>query len=77
MFQRRAMILQAESHDVNLVKNIIVQQDAVDDICRLPDVWRQVLHVGGDYFWSLKKCDCSKNIFFAVKSNVTTSYWMT
>ena len=27
-----------------------VQQDAVDDIRRLPDVWRRVLHVGGDYF---------------------------
>ena len=25
-------------------------QDAVDDIRRLPDVWRRVLHVGGDYF---------------------------
>ena len=27
-----------------------LQQDAVDGICRLPDVWRRVLHVGGDYF---------------------------
>ena len=29
---------------------ILVQQDAVDGIRRLPDVWRRVLHVGGDYF---------------------------
>ena len=28
----------------------LVQQDAVDGIRRLPDVWRRVLHVGGDYF---------------------------
>ena len=28
----------------------LVQQDAVDDIRRLPDVCRRVLHVGGDYF---------------------------
>ena len=28
----------------------LVQQDAVDDIRRLPDVWRRVLHVGADYF---------------------------
>ena len=27
----------------------LVQQDAVDGIRRLPDVWRRVLHVG-DYF---------------------------
>ncbi|KAJ4443340.1 hypothetical protein ANN_05008 [Periplaneta americana] len=25
-------------------------QDAVDGIRRLPEVWRRVLHVGGDYF---------------------------
>ena len=25
-------------------------QDAVDDIRRLPDVWRGVIHFGGDYF---------------------------
>ena len=25
-------------------------QGAVDDTRRLPDVWRRVLHVGGDYF---------------------------
>ena len=25
-------------------------QDAVDDIHRLLDVWRRVLHVEGDYF---------------------------
>ena len=49
---------------------------AVDGISRLPDVWRRVLHVGGDYFWSLKQCDCSKNIFFVVNSNVATNYWM-
>ena len=28
----------------------LVQQDAVDGIRRLPDVWRWVLHVGRDYF---------------------------
>ena len=28
----------------------LVQQDAVDGIRRLPDVWRRVLQVGGDYF---------------------------
>ena len=28
----------------------LVQQDAVNGIRRLPDAWRRVLHVGGDYF---------------------------
>ena len=28
----------------------LVQQDAVDDIRRLPDVCRRVLHVAGYYF---------------------------
>ena len=28
----------------------LVQQDAVDDIRRLPDVWRRVMHFAGDYF---------------------------
>ena len=28
----------------------LVQEDAVVGIRRLPDVWRRVLHVGGDYF---------------------------
>ena len=54
-----------------------VQQDAVDGICRLFDVWRRVLHVGGHYFWSLKQCDCYKNVFFVVNSNVSTNYWLT
>ena len=42
----------------------LVQQNTVDGICRLPDVWRWVLHVGGDL--SIKQCDCSKNVFFVV-----------
>ena len=29
---------------------ILIQQDAVDGMRRLPDVWRRVLHVRGDYF---------------------------
>ena len=28
----------------------LVLQDAVDGIRRLPDVWRRVLPIGGDYF---------------------------
>ncbi|KAJ4432111.1 hypothetical protein ANN_20726 [Periplaneta americana] len=28
----------------------LVQEDVVDGIRRLPEVWRRVLHVGGDYF---------------------------
>ncbi|KAJ4426769.1 hypothetical protein ANN_26568 [Periplaneta americana] len=28
----------------------LVQQDTVEGIRRLPEVWRRVLHVGGDYF---------------------------
>ena len=32
--------------------------------------------VKGDYFWSLKQSDSSKNIFFVVNSNVATNYWM-
>ena len=28
----------------------LVQQYTVDGIRRLPNVWRRVLHVGGDYF---------------------------
>ena len=28
----------------------LVQQDVVDGIRRLPDVWRRFLHVGGEYF---------------------------
>ena len=27
----------------------LVQQEAEDGICRLPDVWKRVLHFGGDY----------------------------
>ena len=41
-----------------------------------PDVWRRVLHVGGDYFWSLKQCDSYKNVFFIVNSIVAPNYWM-
>ena len=40
----------------------VVEQDVVDGIRRLPDVWRRVLYVGGDYILSLKQCDSSKNI---------------
>ena len=40
-----------------------VQQDAVNGIRPLPDVWRWVLHVGGD---------CSKDVLFIVNSNVAT-----
>ena len=51
-----------------------VQQDAVNGISCLPNVWRRVLHVGGDCFRSLKQCDCSKNVFCVVNSNVATNY---
>ena len=30
----------------------------------------------GYYFSSLKQCDCSKNVFFIVNSNVAATYWM-
>ena len=46
----------------------LVQQDAVDGIRRLPDVWRRVIHVGGDYLYSLKQCDYYKNLL--IKYNV-------
>ena len=39
--------------------------------------WKWVLHVGEDFFWSLKQCNCSKNVLFVVNSNVVTNYWMT
>ena len=28
----------------------LVQEDSVNAIRRLPDVWRRVFHIGGDYF---------------------------
>ena len=51
----------------------LVQEDAVDDIRRFPDVWRRVLHVAGDYFSSLKQ-SVFKNVFFVANSNVATNY---
>ena len=41
---RQAIIVAVEQSVRRLV------QDAVDGIRRLPDVWRWVLHDGGDYF---------------------------
>ena len=41
----------------------LVQQDAVVGIRRISDAWKRVLHIGGDYFLSLKQCDCSKKMF--------------
>ncbi|KAJ4439847.1 hypothetical protein ANN_07975 [Periplaneta americana] len=34
-----------------------VQQDAVDGVRHLPEVWRRIHHVGGDYFCALQQCD--------------------
>ena len=41
---RQAIIVAVEQSVQRLV------QDAVDGTHRLPDVWRWVLHAGGDYF---------------------------
>ena len=45
-FRTRQAIIAEVEHSVRR----LVQQDAVDSIRRLPDVWRRVLHVGGVYF---------------------------
>ena len=44
------IIRQAITAEVEQSVRRLVQQDAVDDIRRLPDVWMRVLHVRGDYF---------------------------
>ena len=65
-FRRRQSILAAVEQSVRR----LVQEDAVNGNRRHLDMWRRVLNVGGDYFRSLKQCDCSKNVFFVVNSNV-------
>ena len=69
-FRTRQAIIAAVEQSVRK----LVKQDSVDGIRRLPDMLRRVLHGGGDYFSSLKQCDCSKNVFFVVNSNVATNY---
>ncbi|KAJ4442993.1 hypothetical protein ANN_04641, partial [Periplaneta americana] len=44
-FRTRQVIIAAVEQSVRR----FVQQDAVDGIHRLPEVWRRILHVGGDY----------------------------
>ena len=42
--------VKARPGELSVVTRIIVQEDTVDGIRRFSDVWRRVLHVGGDYF---------------------------
>ena len=52
------------NHRVEQSVQKLAQQEAVDRIHHLPDVWKWVLHFGGD---------CSKKVFFVVNSNVATN----